>query len=365
MKVLLTGANGFIGKNMFLFLTNEHHEVFCYDIDNTVDELEFFIKQSDAVIHLAGINRPLTSEEFYNGNTNFTKQLVDLIVKYNKKDIPFVMSSSIQASLDNDYGKSKLLAESYVLQSGINARIYRLANVFGKWCRPNYNSAVSTFCYNIAHDLPIEIRDKSYIVHFNYIDDICETFLKEILTKEVDKVDYKLLEPTYDCSLGHLADLLYSFKKSRNNIVAPSYKNEFEKKLYSTYLSYLPKDKFSYDLLTHEDSRGSFTEFIKTDYQGQVSVNVAHPGITKGNHYHHTKNEKFLTVSGKCSIKFRKVGTSEVIEYIVSGDKLQVVDIPCGYTHNITNIGDNDSVTIMWANEPFDKDKPDTFFEEV
>ena len=363
MKVLVTGAFGFIGQNVCLWLKNNNHDILPIDKDN-IDQLKEYVDKCDFIIHLAGINRPLTKEEFYDGNTNLTKRLVDL-VKESKKNIPILFSSSIQAILDNDYGISKRQAEDYLLESDLPVYVYRLANVFGKWCRPNYNSALATFCYNIANNLPIEIRDREYVVHYNYIDDICSTWIKCVNEDIKPNKNILTISPVHDCSLGHLADLIYSFKESRNNLQAPSMQDEFEKKLYATYLSYIPEDSFAYDLNMHIDNRGSFTEFLKTMNNGQVSVNVGKPNITKGNHYHNTKNEKFLVVSGKCSIKFRKVGTDKVIEYIVSGDKLQVVDIPCGYTHSITNIGDTDSVTIMWANEPFDKDNPDTYFEEV
>lgn len=364
MKVLVTGAKGFIGLNICLWLKNNGHQIFEFDKDSSEKDLVSYIDKADFIIHLAGINRPITKEEFYDGNANFTKKLVD-VIKASSKNIPIIFSSSTQAILDNDYGKSKKMAEDYLLSSGLTVYVYRLANAFGKWSKPNYNSAAATFCYNVAHDLPIDIRDREYIVHYNYIDDICIEFLKVINGEKENNKDVLYVNPTYDCSLGRLADLLYSFKESRNNYFAPSIENEFEKKLYATYLSYLPTDKFSYLLDMHVDDRGSFTEFLKTPFNGQVSVNVGHPGITKGNHYHQTKNEKFLTVSGKCSIKFRKVGTDEVVEYIVSGDKLEVVDIPTGYTHNITNVGKIDSVTIMWASEPFDQNNPDTFFEKV
>lgn len=364
MNILVTGAKGFIGLNLCLWLKNSGYQVFEYDKDSAKEDLVNYIAKTDFIVHLAGINRPLTKEEFYDGNANFTKKLVDLI-KASGKDIPIIFSSSTQAVLDNDYGKSKKMAEDYLLSSGLNVYVYRLANAFGKWSRPNYNSAAATFCYNVAHDLPIEIRDREYVVHYNYIDDICIEFLKVISGEQRNNKDVLYVNPTYDCFLGHLADLLYSFKASRQNLFAPSIQDEFEKKLYATYLSYLPADQFAYHLDMHVDNRGSFTEFLKTPFNGQVSVNVGHPGIVKGNHYHQSKNEKFLTVSGTCSIKFRQVGTDEVIEYIVSGDKLEVVDIPTGYTHSITNIGQTDSVTLMWANEPFNLNNPDTYFEEV
>lgn len=367
MKILVTGAKGFIGKNLVLALKNQKFDVFEYDQSSTEEELNKYVKEAEFVIHLAGINRPLTNEEFYDGNANFTKKLVDLILKAHPiKKIPIIFSSSIQASLENDYGRSKKMAEDYLFASRLPVYIYRLANVFGKWCRPNYNSAAATFCYNVAHDLPIEVRDRNYVLHYNYIDDIVTEFIRILNLKfKIGKKIILSINPTYDCSLGRLADLLYYFKNTRKDNLTPYMGDEFQKKLYATYLSYLDPHDFAYDLNSREDNRGSFTEFLKTPTYGQVSVNVAHPGITKGNHYHHTKNEKFLTVSGETLIRFRKIGEKEVYEYRTSGKKLQVVDIPTGYAHSITNIGKTDSVTIMWANEVFDSENPDTFPEEV
>ena len=369
MKILITGSNGFIGRNLSLWLKFSGHTVLGYDATDNESTLANALKEADFIVHLAGINRPLNNQEFYDGNTNFTKKLVDLI-KESKRKIPLIYSSSIQAELDNDYGKSKKMAEDYLLSFQKESKnivyVYRLSNVFGKWCRPNYNSALATFCYNIANNLPIEVRDQNYIVHYVYIDDICKEWLN-LIEGKINKNSRVLQEvlPIYNVSLGQLSDMLNGFKNSRANLNTPSTKDEFEKKLYATYLSYLPEKDFSYPLNMHIDDRGSFTEFLKTPENGQVSVNIAHPGITKGNHFHHTKNEKFLTVTGECLVKFRKIGTKEVIEYKVSGNKLEVIDIPTGYTHSITNIGKTDSVTIMWSNEQFDPNNPDTFFEEV
>lgn len=365
MKILVTGYKGFIGKNICLRLKENNFEVIGIEFDSTKEELIDGINNADFIIHLAGINRPLTIEEFYDGNTNFTKQLIDY-VKASNKNIPIIFASSSQASLDNDYGKSKKMAEDYLFDSGLPVYVYRLNNVFGKWCRPNYNSALATFCYDIIRDLPITIRDPNYVVRYNYIDDICNEFLRIInLSSKKGEKEILYVSPTHECSLGRLAELITYFKQSRKSLSTPYMGDEFEKKLYATFLSYLPEEDFAYSLDMKCDHRGSFTEFLKTPVYGQVSVNIAHPGITKGNHYHHTKNEKFLTVSGKCLIKFRKVGDDKVIEYLVSGDKLEVVDIPVGYTHSITNVGDTDSVTIMWANETFDPNNPDTYYLEV
>ncbi len=365
MKVLITGSNGFIGKNLALWLKNSGHEVLSYDINSSEEELVNYVKECDFVVHLAGINRPLTKEEFFDGNVNFTKKLLDLLEQYNPH-ASLIFTSSIQAASDNDYGKSKKMAEDLLLSSPITSYVYRLSNVFGKWCRPNYNSVVATFCYNIAHDIEISISNPENLIPFVYIDDICEEFLK-VINQEVTPSDHDINEvtPIYNVTLKQLSETIYSFKNSRDNLYVPSLSDEFTKKLYSTYLSYLPENDFSYELTAHSDNRGSFIEFLKSDGNGQLSLNVIHPGITKGNHYHHTKNEKFLVVSGKCSTKFRKIGETKVIEYITSGDHFEVIDIPTGYTHSITNIGEEDAVVLMWASETFDPNHLDTTYEEI
>lgn len=365
MKILVTGSNGFIGKNLCLFLKQSNYEVIPFDKD-TKESLETLVSRCDFVMHLAGVNRPKDNSEFISGNTGLTGELIELLKKDNRK-IPLLISSSIQATRDNPYGKSKKEAEDLVFkygqETGAPVYVYRLDNAFGKWCRPNYNSVVATFCYNIANNLDITINDPNALIKFVYIDDICESFISCINKESTN--EYLSVTPSYEITLGKLAELLYSFKESRNNLEVPLMKDGFEKKLYSTYLSYLPEGNFSYLLNAHSDARGSFTEFLRTDDKGQVSVNISHPGIVKGNHYHHTKNEKFLVVKGKGIIRFRKVGDTKVIEYPVSDEKLEVVDIPTGYTHNIENVGEEDMITIMWANEVFDPDHPDTFYEEV
>lgn len=369
MKVLVTGANGFIGKNLCLELRRKQFIVFSYDIDKSIEHLRSYISQADFIIHLAGINRPLSVEEFYDGNTNFTKTLIDSVIK-SGKNIPILFSSSTQAELDNDYGKSKKMAEHFLFdfmeKHNIPVAIYRLTNVFGKWCRPNYNSVVATFCHNIANNLPIDMRDKDYRVKLVYIDDIVKEFIDCLLNNKF-ALERKINEvlPTHSLSLGELAEKLYNFKSTRDTYFIPDIQSAFDQKLYATYLSYLTTDDFAYKLKMNIDNRGSFTEILKTLTEGQVSVNVSKPGITKGNHYHHTKTEKFVVVSGECEIKFRKIGAKEVFAYKVNGEKIQAVDIPPGYTHSIKNIGTTDSVTIMWASEIFDKDNPDTYFEEV
>ena len=368
MKILITGANGFIGKNVAADFENIH-QIFKYDINNSFDELSEFIKEADFIIHLAGVNRPVNEKEFETGNKEFTEILVDRIKKHNKR-IPILMTSSIHADKDNAYGKSKKAAEEalikYSKENETDVYIYRLPNVFGKWCRPNYNSVVATFCYNISHNLPIQVNDPEYMLPLVYIDDILDE-IKQALANNANKKEdgYCYIPVTYQIKLKDLADLLYSFKESRTSLTIPNMNNELEKKLHATYTSFLDKDDFKYPLKMNIDHRGSFSEFIRTINNGQVSVNVSKPGITKGNHWHHTKNEKFLVVYGKALIQFRNINDSEIIEYYVSGENLEVVDIPVGYTHNITNIGDTDLVTIMWANECFDPNHPDTFFKEV
>lgn len=368
MKVLVTGANGFIGKNLSIWLKRNDIDVLAIDIDN-LSKLEEYALQADFIVHLAGINRPMDVKEFYDGNLNSIVRLVE-ILKSNKKKTPILLSSSTQAEYDNDYGKSKKMGEDFLFdyqnKTDNPVYIYRFQNVFGKWCRPNYNSVVATFCYNIANGLDISVNDPNIVKEFVYIDDICKTIL-DLIKSEDYKGSNKILtiKPSYLLSIGELANIIKSFKKSRDNLIVPNTDNGIVSKLYATYLSYLPTNQFIYDLNMHVDDRGSFTEFIKTLNSGQVSVNVGKPGVVKGNHFHHTKNEKFLVVKGTCSIKFRKIDSEDVIEYIVSGDKLQVVDIPTGYTHSITNIGQDDSITIMWASESFDPNNPDTYFEEV
>lgn len=369
MNVLVTGANGFIGKNLISRLVlMDDVNVYSYDVDTDPKLLDEYTKDCDFVYHLAGINRPKTEDEFMKGNRDFTKELLDSLEANNNKAV-IAVSSSIQAELDNPYGQSKRAGEEivreYALRNNTKAVIYRFPNVFGKWCRPNYNSAVATFCNNIAHDLPITVNDPSVMMHLVYIDDVCNEFISIMQGKEHTKDGFGYVETVYDVPLGQIPEMLYRFKENRKSLRLADYSDGFEKKLYSTYLSYLPEDDFSYPLDMHVDNRGSFTEFIKSDDRGQVSVNISKPGITKGNHWHHTKNEKFLVVSGEGLIRFRKIGTSEVIEYRVSGSKLEVVDIPCGYTHSIVNVGDTDMATVMWVNEVFDPNNPDTYYEEV
>ena len=368
-KILVTGANGFIGKNLIAELKNRGYDtVFACDLDTTDEERKAYAAQCTFVFHLAGVNRPKVESEFVTGNTDFTRTiLTDL--KEAGNPVPVLLSSSTQAELDNPYGESKREAErlvfSYGEQTGAKVFVYRLPGVFGKWCRPNYNSVVATFCHNIARDLPITISDPAKEVDLVYIDDVIEAFLGALAGEGSRSGDFYRVDPVHTITLSDLAETIRSFRESRKTLGLPNGSDPLERKLYSTYLSYLPADDFAYPLQMKKDERGSFTEFLKTADRGQVSVNVAKPGITKGNHWHHTKNEKFLVVKGQARISFRRIGEEEVISYDVSDRELTVVDIPTGYLHNITNTGNEDLITIMWANEPFHPEHPDSYHETV
>lgn len=368
MEVLVTGAKGFIGKNLLERLSRiENLVVHSFDIDNKIEELEEYIDRVDFIFHLAGINRPENPEDFYKGNRDTIKVLTDLI-ESKKLKIPILVTSSIQVDRDNDYGKSKLQGEiflkEYSKRNNVPVYIYRLPNVFGKWCRPNYNSVVATWCNNIANNLDIQISDRNISLTFVYIDDVVDSFVSHIL-EEKEKKEYYEISITYIKTLGEIADLLYSFKENRKSLVIEKVGTGFERALYSTYLSYLPKDKFSYELTEHKDNRGAFVEILRTKDSGQFSISTSKPGITRGNHYHNTKNEKFLVIKGEAIIRFRHINSDEIIEYHVSDKKLEVVDIPVGYTHNITNVGNDEMVLVIWANELFDRENPDTYYLEV
>ena len=383
MKILVTGAKGFIGRNLCLTLEQMPDiEVLKYDLGDEA-RLDAYIAECDFVIHLAGVNRPKDPIEFKTGNTVFTEDILDKLAARSNPP-PFLLSSSIQAALDNDYGKSKAAAENavraYGEKSGAPTFIYRLANVFGKWCRPNYNSAVATWCHNIARDLPIQVRDPAATVTLMYIDDVVKSFISHLepieTCREVESTCSTLstrlneilsVEPSYTRSLGEIVAQIKAFHNEPSTLMVPDQADDFTKKLYSTYLAALPEDKFSYPLVMHCDNRGSFTEALHSAERGQVSVNISKPGITKGQHWHHTKHEKFLVVSGTGEINFRMADNpnAPIITYKVSGDKLEVVRIPPGYTHNIINTGTGNMVTLMWANEVFDPSHPDTFRLEV
>lgn len=369
MKILVTGARGFVGKNLIAELNNRgYKDIYKYDIDTDEKLLDEYTKDCEFVFHLAGVNRPKDEKEYMEGNFGFTSELLEYLKGYNNK-APVLITSSIQAERDNPYGNSKRAGEEllfdYSKETGTKALVYRLPNLFGKWSRPNYNTVVATYCYNIARGLDIQINNPEAELTLCYIDDVLDEFLKAIEGTETKNGEFCSVPVTHKIKLGDLAYKIKSFKESRKNLSIPNMEDKLTKKLYSTYLSFLPEEAFSYDLKMHCDNRGSFTEFIRTQERGQVSVNVAKAGITKGNHWHHTKNEKFLVVSGTGLIRFKKIDTEEIIEYKVSGEKLQVVDIPTGYSHSIVNIGDTDMVTVMWANEAYNPERPDTYFLEV
>lgn len=369
MKVLVTGSNGFVGRNLTTTLHSLGFEVLTFDKDNDTSELIDLTKDVNFVVHLAGINRPQNTEEFYEGNMGLSESLVSAL-QINANKAPILVSSSIQALLDNDYGKSKLGGENVLrehsVKNGSDVLIYRFSNLFGKWSQPNYNTVIATWCHNITRDIPLVMNDPLVELNLMYIDDVVEEIIRAIKGNGTLVADDLYTVPvSYDVSLQTIYDLLHQFIESRETNYLANMAPGFETKLYSTYLSFLPIEKFSYPLKMNVDDRGSFTEFIKSEDRGQVSINISKPGITKGQHWHHSKNEKFLVVKGSGVIHFRDIFSKEVIEYPVNGNVLEVVDIPTGYTHNIINIGSEDMVTVMWVNEPFDPDHPDTFYEEV
>jgi UDP-2-acetamido-2,6-beta-L-arabino-hexul-4-ose reductase len=380
MNILITGAKGFIGRNLVAELNNIKEgkakgyglsadlNIFEYDMGTDPSLLDRFCRDADFVFHLAGVNRPKEQGEFMEGNFGFTSTLLEALKRHDN-NCPVMLASSIQAELDNPYGVSKKAGEDllfhYGKEVGAEVLIYRFPNVFGKWCRPNYNSAVATFCNNVANGLPIQVNDRSVNMTLVYIDDVVRELISALEGKPNRVGEFCMVPVEHKITLGEIVDLIYSFKENRKNILVPDLSDSFTKKLYSTYLSYLPEDQFSYPLKMNVDERGSFTEFLKSNDRGQVSVNISKPGITKGQHWHHTKNEKFLVVSGKGVIRFRKIDEEKVHEYFVSGEKLEVVDIPVGYTHNIENLGETDMVTVMWVNEVFDPERPDTYFLPV
>lgn len=398
MNILITGAKGFVGKNLAAALQNvkdgkdktrpelEIGELYLYDIDSSAELLDEACKNVDFVFNLAGVNRPQNPEEFMQGNFGFASTLLDTLKKHNNK-CPIVLSSSIQATLigryDSDYGRSKKAGEDlffeYEKETGAKVLVYRFPNLFGKWCRPNYNSAVATFCNNIANDLPITVNDPAVELELLYIDDLVDemfcalegkahkcTFdgIKTVLCHDGK---YCAAPVTHRVTLGEIVKLLENFRDQPKTLVMPEIPyNSFAKKLYSTYLSYLPKEKASFELKMNADARGSFTELLKTEKCGQFSVNISKPGITKGQHWHNTKWEFFIVVSGRGLIQERRIGSDEVLNFEVSGEKIEAIHMLPGYTHNIINLSDTeDLVTVMWANECFDPHKPDTFFEVV
>ena len=389
MNILITGAQGFVGKNLASQLKNirdgkagnyavsgKELSIFEYDLNSSPEELDDYCRKADFVFNLAGVNRPKDPTEFMQGNFGFASTLLSMLRKHGNT-CPVMISSSIQAALDNPYGESKRAGEQllfdYARETGAKVLAYRFPNLFGKWCRPNYNSVVATFCHNIAHDLPITVNDPSIEIHLAYIDDVVDELIAALSGREHREGDYCYIPGSHRVTLGKIAELLHEFRRMPETLALPDTTNGgFEKKLYSTYLSYLPTDRFAYNLKMNCDQRGSFTEIIRTADRGQVSVNISKPGITKGEHWHHTKNEKFVVVHGHGLIQLRKVGTDKngnaypVVGYEVSGENIRVVEMIPGYTHNIINLSDTeDLVTVMWANESFDPKKPDTYFEPV
>lgn len=392
MNILVTGSNGFIGKNLVHSLYNIKEgkdkrfpnlridQIFKYDKESSIEDLEKYCQSADYVFNLAGINRPQKNEEFMKGNCEFGKILLDNLKKH-KNNCPVMLSSSAYASLegrykDSEYGKSKLAGEQvfidYAKETNNKISIYRFPNVFGKWCKPNYNSVIATFCYNIANGREIMVNDATVELELLYIDDLIFQLILGLQGNECREGYYCKTPITYKTTLGFIAETIQTFPVLRQQFMVPSFSNKLVEKLYDTWLSYLPEDKIVYDLETKEDYRGSFTEILKTFDNGQFSINISKPGIVKGNHWHHSKNEKFIVVSGNALIQMRKIGLTEegkkypILEFYVSDKNFQVVDIPTGYTHNITNLSkDKDLITIIWANELFDSNRPDTYFEEV
>ena len=397
MNILITGAKGFVGKNLVANLYNIKNgknrtrsfsidNIYEFDVDTDISLLDEYCQNADFIFNLAGVNRPQNNEEFMQGNFGFASTLIDTLKKYNNT-CPVVLSSSIQATLigryNSDYGRSKKAGEElffdYARETGAKVFVYRFPNLFGKWCRPNYNSAVATFCNNIANDLPIQVNDRNIQLELLYIDDLIEEMFDAIEGKEhhcefngietvlKDDGRYCAVPKTHKVTLGEIVDLLESFKSQPQTLIMPKIPdNSFAKKLYSTFLSYLPKEKTSFPLKMNIDDRGSFTELLKTAECGQFSVNISKPGITKGQHWHNSKWEFFIVVAGHGLIQERKIGTDETIEFEVSGDKIEAIHMLPGYTHNIINLSETENlVTVMWANEQFDPNHPDTFFEKV
>ena len=389
-KILVTGSNGFVGKNTVVALKEaKKYEILTIDRNNTEEELKKSVLEADFIVHLAGVNRPKDTKEFYEGNGGLTEKIVGFLREENK-NTPILITSSTHAVLDNDYGKSKKQSEDALIKYSdeCNAKVYifRLPNLFGKWCKPNYNSAVATFCHNIAHDLDVWINDPAIELNLVYIDDLVASIIDVIEDENIVKLSnldeevavtttgassiqidkyYYEVTTVYKRTLGNIVDSLKMFRNMRKSLLIPDLSDGFNKALYSTYLTYLEEDDFSYYLDKKEDNRGWLAELVKSEQFGQMFVSKTHPGITRGNHWHHTKTEKFIVIQGQAAIRFRKLDEDKVIEYIVDGEKPQVLDIPPGYTHSIENIGQDEVITLFWSNEMFNPEKPDTYFLEV
>jgi len=370
-KVLITGVEGFIGRNLYLALTRDQDaQIFPYDVGFEPQQLEEALDEVDLVYHLAGVNRPITNEEFFSGNVGFTSELVGRL-KAKRRKPTIVFSSTIQAELDNPYGRSKQAAEEALIQygkeTGARVIIYRLPNVFGKWSRPNYNSAVATFCYNLSRKLPIIVSDEARELSLVYIDDVVHTMAAVLgdLENEARGVEFPEITPTYQITLGKLVELITSFGQNRETLFVPNFANKLVRKLYATYLSFIDSNSLSYPLERKEDQRGWLVEVIKAPDFGQIFVSGSHPGVIRGNHFHDTKVEKFIVVRGEAIIKLRKIDEDDPVIYPVSGGSPVVVDIPPGYTHSIENVGQEELVVLFWANEVFEPERPDTYWCEV
>ena len=362
MKILLTGSKGFIGKHLSFWLHRQGFEVLGLDLNNS-NELSILLNQANFIIHLAGINRPQNKNAFYEGNYNLTRKIVDLL-KQNNRNVPIIFASSTQATLNNDYGKSKKMAEEYLFKSGFSVYVYRLANVFGKWCKPNYNSVCATYCYNIAHNLQIEIRDPNYVIHFNYVDDVCQEFLRIVNNHISPSNNVLSVEPTYDCTLGHLAELIRYFKETIESAYhLPDIHNDFELKLFETFCDYSSDEVSSFNFV--QDKLGSFKEIYKSSKYGQISINEAFLKVRKGGHYHTFKKEIFMTVMGKTKTRLRKIDSNIITEHISEETDTTRIAINPGYTHDITNIGEKTSKTLMWVSEVFNEKSADTIKEDV
>lgn len=371
MKVLVTGSQGFIARNLRQRLNERQDvEVLCFDTTNELNQLAVKLQDVDLVFHLAGVNRPQDPGEFLIGNRDFTETLCNAIGTASaaaNKSIPVLFTSSIQADRDNDYGRSKRAAEEVVFAAAkgenVLAYVFRLPNVFGKWCRPNYNSAVATFCHNIAQGLPVQVHDRAAPLSLVYVDDVVERFINVMdgTDTAVDADGFATVTPHYSTTVGEVIDLIQRFKDSRQSLTTERVGTGLVRALYSTYVSYLPVDSFSYELKRHTDARGSFVEMLKTADSGQFSYFTAHPGVTRGGHYHHSKTEKFLVIKGKALFKFRHMQTGETHEIFTDGEHAEIVETIPGWTHDITNIGDDEMIVMLWANEIFDRSHPDTY----
>lgn len=367
-NVLVTGARGFVGRNLCSVLRRmETVALSEIDVDNSDADLEKALQAADVVYHLAGVNRPKDDAEFQTGNAGSTEQVCDLLRRQGRTP-KVVLTSSIQADLDNPYGRSKREAEEalarFAGETGAECVVYRLKNLFGKWCRPNYNSVTATFCHNIANGIPIRISDPAHAIELTYIDDVVDAFVSEL---DPAQPGFRFARPlpSATVTLGELAARIQGYHDSRKTLALPDFSDPFHRSLYATYLSYLPTDDFAYDLDIRSDERGSLAEFIKSPFMGQIFISHTRPGVTRGDHYHHTKTEKFMVVKGEAVIRFRHIENGDVIEYPVRGEAYRVVDIPPGYTHSIENVGEGDLVTLFWASEMLDRDRPDTHFKRV